>query len=205
MLVEVRALYRIVIVRALILTLNAPPASRCSGLIAHAASVFESKIRSEINRLALPKARQYVAEFTNEEADRIVSILNEAHPIEEAVLEAFPEQRNWTTRLSTTPRYVQAVYGPKGSTNPILPDEEIPDSISGMLLWLQLSVEEARFVKLLADTKVVHNLLKEELSEDDRELREVIDEIRVEAIDDWVLLHIVEQVDQDETPPSPEP
>ena len=163
-----------------------------------------------IGRLAMPVAQRLVPrgerqaelagepqlrDFVDGVSDTVVGVLNRTAPIEASFHRVYPKTTDWVFRVSTTPGYIRAAYGPPGAAAPTLPAN--PARVAGDVwveLWLRSTSEEARLLRDLSRTPLARALLRKYLEATVPELAAVAADWSVAAADSWVVVSIRPEV-----------
>jgi len=124
-----------------------------------------------------------------EEADSIIAELNKITPFEETITELYPETKDWPFRLSTTESHMQIAIGPADAKLPALPVSDKLPQQAGIEVWIQSTPEEARFLETLATWETANDLLREYLA-DQPEAQQLVENAKVTAVDDWVVISV---------------
>jgi hypothetical protein len=139
---------------------------------------------------ATPIAEYYLKNFVDELAQEIVTKLDRTTPVEQSLNRLFPETRDWVFQMSTDSQFIQAAFGPRGSTVPVLPENPGRLKDVRLELWLHSTATEAQDLAKLSKqpfTKIlVHKYLETVLPE----LAALAENRSLDAVGPWLVISI---------------
>jgi hypothetical protein len=149
-------------------------------------------------QLLLPRAEEQAKElgghflknYVNELADEIVTKLNRTTPVEKSLNRLFPETRDWVFQLSTDSKFMQAAYGPPGSTVPSLPENPGQLQDVRIQLWLHTTATEAQDLVKLSKEPLAKILIQKYLETVVPELAALSENRSLDSLGPWLVISI---------------
>jgi hypothetical protein len=139
---------------------------------------------------ATPIGEYYLKNFVDELAVRIVTALDRTTPVEKSLNRLFPETTDWVFQMSTDPQFMQAAYGPRGSTVPILPENPGRLKDVRLELWLHSTATEAQDLVKLSKQPLAKGLVHKYLETILPELSALAENRSLDAVGPWLVISI---------------
>ncbi len=158
-----------------------------------------------VGRLALPIGRRlvphaeaqatpigefYLKTFVDDLADKIVTRLNRTTAVEESLQRLFPRTKDWVFQTSADTQFLQAAYGPRGATVPVLPENPGRLKDVRMELWLQSTTTEAQALVKLTKLPLAKQLVAKYLEATLPNLAAMTDNRSVVSVGPWLVISI---------------
>ena len=158
-----------------------------------------------VGRLALPVGRHLVPRalaeakpigesilknFVDELAVEIVARLDRTNPVEKSLNRLFPETRDWIFHMSTDPVFIQAAFGPRNATVPVLPENPARLKDVRLELWLHSTTTEAQDLVKLSKVPLAKALVHKYLETVFPELAAFSDNRSLDAVGPWLVISI---------------
>ncbi|MDG2221909.1 MAG: hypothetical protein P8L85_11035 [Rubripirellula sp.] len=139
---------------------------------------------------ATPIANQYLQDFIEETAAKIIAQLNEKLPIEDTVNRLFPETQEWQFQMSADDDFLQTAYGPAGAPTPVLPNHPTAMKQVRLEAWLRSTNEEAKLLAEMSKRPLAKQLVQRYLETTLPELADFAEERSVDAVGSWVVIRV---------------
>jgi hypothetical protein len=139
---------------------------------------------------AKPIGEYYLKNFVDELAERIITRLDRTTPVEKSMHRLFPETRDWVFQMSTSPQYIQAAFGPRGSKVPVLPENPGRLKDVRLELWLHSTATEAQDLVKLSKVPLAKNLVHKYLETVLPELAALAENRSLDAVGPWLVISI---------------
>ena len=158
-----------------------------------------------VGRLALPVGRHLVPRaeaearpigenilknFVDELAVEIVARLDRTNPVEKSLNRLYPETRDWVFHMSTDPVFMQAAFGPRDATVPVLPENPAHLQDVRLELWLHSTTTEAQDLVKLSKVPLAKALVHKYLETVFPELAAFSDNRSLDAVGPWLVISI---------------
>jgi len=158
-----------------------------------------------VGRLALPVGRHLVPRaeaearpigesilknFVDELAVEIVARLDRTNPVEKSLNRLYPETRDWVFHMSTDPVFIQAAFGPRNATVPVLPANPAHLQDVRLELWLHSTTTEAQDLVKLSKVPLAKALVHKYLETVFPELAAFSDNRSLDAVGPWLVISI---------------
>jgi hypothetical protein len=139
---------------------------------------------------ARPYGEYYLKNFVDGLAGEIVEKLDRTTPVEKSVNRLFPETRDWVFQMSTDAQFLQAAYGPRGSTAPTLPENPARLKDVRLELWLHSSATEAQDLVKLRKEPLAKRLVQRYLETELPELAALAENRSLDAVGPWLVISV---------------
>jgi hypothetical protein len=139
---------------------------------------------------ATPIGEYYLRNFVDDLAERIVTRLDQATPVEKSLTRLFPETREWVFQMSTHPQYLQAAFGPRGTAVPVLPENPGHLKDVRMELWLHTTTKEAQDLARLSKEPLARNLVRRYVETILPELAGLAENRSLDSVGPWLVISI---------------
>ena len=144
------------------------------------------RINREVNGNLEDFARQEVARMT----DDLIVELNQTTPLEETIMTAFPETKDWVYHVAKMDDYIRADAGPRNARQADLPDEAGKSNDVPIEVWIHLRPAEEVMANLLLKWNRSHDLLKQFLPEAEAAL--LAEDVSYDMIESWLRIQVGE-------------
>jgi hypothetical protein len=139
---------------------------------------------------ATPIGEYYLKNFVDELAQEIIAKLNRTTPVEKSLNRLFPETRDWVFQMSADSHFIQAAYGPRGSTVPVLPENPGRLKDVRLELWLHTTTTEAQDLVKLSKNPLAKQLLNKYLETVLPELAALAENRSLDSVGPWLVISI---------------
>jgi hypothetical protein len=151
-----------------------------------------------IGRLLVPRAEAqatpigeyYLKTFVDDLAGKIVERLNRTTAVEQSLQRLFPETKDWVFQTSADTQFLQAAYGPRGATVPVLPENPGRLKDVRMELWLQSTTTEAQALVKLTKSPLAKQLVAKYLEAILPNLAALTENRSVVSVGPWLVISI---------------
>jgi hypothetical protein len=110
--------------------------------------------------------------------------------VEKSVNRLFPETRDSVFQMSSDGQFLQAAYGPRGSTVPVLPDNPARLKDVRLELWLQTTATEAQDLVKLSKEPLAKKLVQKYVETVLPELAALAENRSVDAVGSWLVISV---------------
>lgn len=166
--------------------------SRRGGLVGRIVRRVAGRQLSEKRPRINSAVNDYVADFTREEistkTNQLIVELNQTTPLEETIMAAFPETKDWIYYVTKTDDYIRADAGPRGARLAELPAEEMESDEVPIEVWIHLRPAEKVMASLLLKWNRAHDLLKQFLPEEEAAL--LADDVSYDMLQSWLRIRV---------------
>ena len=139
---------------------------------------------------ATPVGEKILKNFVDGLATDIVARLDRTNPIEKSLNRVFPETRDWVFHMSTDPVFIQAAFGPRNATVPVLPANPAHLQDVRLELWLHSTTTEAQDLVKLSKVPLAKALVHKYLETVFPELAAFSDNRSLDAVGPWLVISI---------------
>ena len=139
---------------------------------------------------ATPIGEYYLKTFVDDLADKIVARLNQTTAVEKSLQRLFPEARDWVFQTSADTQFLQAAYGPRVATVPVLPENPGRLKDVRMELWLHSTTTEAQALVKLTKVPLAKQLVAKYLEAILPNLAAMTDNRSVVSVGPWLVISI---------------
>jgi hypothetical protein len=139
---------------------------------------------------ATPIGEYYLKNFVDDLAGKIVKRLDDTTPVEKSINRLFPETRDWVFQMSTDPQFIQAAFGPRGSTVPRLPENPGGLKDVRLELWLHTTTKEAEDLAKLSKAPLARTLVRKYVETTLPELAGLAENRSLNAVGPWLVISI---------------
>jgi hypothetical protein len=139
---------------------------------------------------ATPIGEYYLKNFVDDLAEKIITRLDQTTPVEKSMNRLFPETRDWVFQMSTHSQFIQAAFGPRGSTVPVLPDNPGRLKDVRLELWLHSSTTEAQDLAKLSRQPLARALVRKYVETILPELAGLAENRSLDAVGPWLVISI---------------
>jgi hypothetical protein len=139
---------------------------------------------------ATPIGEAILKNFVHELAEEIIAKLDRTTPVEKSMNRLFPETRDWVFQMSTDSQFIQAAFGPRGSTVPVLPENPGRLKDVRLELWLHSTAKEAQALVKLTKVPLAKKLVQKYLETTLPELAALAENRSVDAVGPWLVISI---------------
>jgi hypothetical protein len=139
---------------------------------------------------ATPIGEYYLKSFVDELAQKIITKLDRTTPVEKSVNRVFPNTRDWVFQMSTDSQFMQAAFGPRGSTIPVLPANPGCLKDVRLELWLHSTTKEAQALVKLSKVPLAKALVHKYLQTVLPELAALSENRSLDAVGPWLVISI---------------
>jgi hypothetical protein len=139
---------------------------------------------------ATPIAERIVENFVDQLAEQIVARLDRTNPVEKTLNRVFPETRDWVFHMSSDPVFIQAAFGPRNATVPVLPENPAHLKDVRLELWLHSTATEAQDLLKLSRQPLAKALLHKYIETVFPELAALSENRSFDAVGPWLVISI---------------
>jgi hypothetical protein len=139
---------------------------------------------------ATPIGERILKNFVDELATEIITKLDRTNPVEKSLNRLFPETRDWVFQMSTDSQFIQAAFGPRGSTVPVLPENPGRLKDVRLELWLHSTATEAQDLVKLSKVPLAKTLIHKYLETVLPELAALGEKRSLDAVGPWLVISI---------------
>jgi hypothetical protein len=139
---------------------------------------------------ARPIAEYYLKNFVDGLAKEIVERLDRTTPVEKSMNRLFPQTRDWVFQMSADSRFMQAAFGPRGSTVPVLPENPGRLKDVRLELWLHSTAKEAQDLVKLSKQPLAKALVHKYLATILPELAALAENRSLDSVGPWLVISI---------------
>jgi hypothetical protein len=137
---------------------------------------------------ARPIGEYYLKNFVDELAEEIVAKLDRTTPVEKSMNRLYPETRDWVFQMSADSRFIQAAYGPRGATVPVLPENPAQLKDTRLELWVHTTAKEAQALAKLTKEPLARQLVQAYLKTSFPELAAMTENRSVVSVGPWLVI-----------------
>ena len=163
------------------------PVGRAVGRLARPIGV---RLQPRVNAQLKPYGEFYVKDFADNLTEKIITKLNNLALMEKSVNRLFPETRDSVFQMSSDGHFLQAAYGPRGSTVPILPDYPARLKDVRLELWLHTDAKEAQDLVKLSKTPLADKLVRQYFETVLPELAALAEYKSLESVGPWLVISV---------------
>jgi hypothetical protein len=139
---------------------------------------------------ATPIGEYYLKNFVDGLAEEIVAKLDRTTPVEKSLTRLFPETRDWVFQMSADSRFIQAAFGPRGSTAPVLPENPGRLKDVRLELWLHSTAKEAQDLAKLSKEPLAKTLADRYIETILPELAALAENRSLDSVGPWLVISI---------------
>jgi hypothetical protein len=139
---------------------------------------------------ATPIAQSYLKTFVDDLGQKIVEKLNRTTPVEKSLNRLFPETKDWVFQMSSDSEFLQAAYGPKGSTVPKLPDHPLRPRDVRMEMWVRSTTTEAQDLEKISKLPLAKALVDKYIETQLPELAALGENRSLDAVGSWLVISV---------------
>jgi hypothetical protein len=139
---------------------------------------------------ALPIGEDILTNFVNDLAERIVTRLDRLTRVEKSLHRVFPQTTDWGFQMSSDSRWLQAAYGPRGSTVPVLPVNPGRLEEDRLEVWLHSTTKEAQALEKLTKVPLAKALVQKYIESILPQLAALAEKRSVNAVGSWIVISI---------------
>jgi hypothetical protein len=139
---------------------------------------------------ATPIGERILKNYVDELAGEIVARLDRTNPVEKSLNRLFPETRDWVFHLSTDPVFIQAAFGPREATVPVLPENPAQLKDVRLELWMRSTTTEAQDLVQLSKQPLAKALVHKYLETVFPELAALSENRSLDAVGPWLVISI---------------
>jgi hypothetical protein len=139
---------------------------------------------------ATPVAESILNNYVDELATDIVARLDRTNPVEKSLNRLFPQTRDWVFHMSTDAQFMQAAFGPRGASVPVLPKNPAHLEDVRLELWLHSSTTEAKDLAKLSKNPLLKQLISNYLATVLPELADLSENRSLNAVGPWLVISI---------------
>jgi hypothetical protein len=139
---------------------------------------------------ARPIAEYYLKNFVDGLAKEIIERLDRTTPVEKSLNRLFPQTRDWVFQMSADSQFMQAAFGPRGSTVPVLPANPGRLKDVRLELWLHSTATEAQDLVKLSKQPLAKRLVHKYLETILPELAALAENRSLDSVGPWLVISI---------------
>jgi hypothetical protein len=123
-------------------------------------------------------------------AGQILDKLDRTTAVEKSLNRLFPGTKDWGFQMSSDAEFLQAAYGPRGSTVPALPRN--PGQLKDVRkeLWLHSSAKEAQDLVKLSKNPLAKELIHRYVEATLPEMAALADNRSIDSVGPWLVISI---------------
>jgi hypothetical protein len=137
---------------------------------------------------ARPIGEYYLKNFVDELAEEIVAKLDRTTPVEKSMNRLYPETQDWVFQMSADTRFIQAAYGPRGATVPVLPPNPAQLEDTRLELWVHTTAKEAQALAKLTKEPLAKQLVQAYIKTSFPELAALAENRSVVSVGPWLVI-----------------
>jgi hypothetical protein len=139
---------------------------------------------------ATPIGLHILTNYVNEVAGGVTSKLNGTTAVEKSLNRLFPETKGWVFQMSSDAKFLQAAYGPRGITVPVLPLNPGRLKDVRLELWLHSTTTEGQALAKLSKQPLARSLLNKYIETVLPDLAPLAETRSVDAVESWLVISI---------------
>ena len=146
------------------------------------------KRQKEIDDLFKQSAQSALNEQMNAAGDSFIEVANKIDRYAEMVEQYFPDVKRGTIQIITTKSHLLAGFGTESTQFPAIAQASVENPKPEVEIWIRTRPVEERFIRLLEEWEVAHDLFKTYLPEE--QARRIADNLLVVSKEGWTIIRV---------------